>query len=130
MLASELIDGGDLNNDRFLRGFIYLELAKNKVKNNLQIDKDLADYFGFDRGALRELLLLYIERSSSRVTSTSSILIRDLIINISLSLSGYENRSLYRAEDELVAEIIESIRNGSVEIKTLIEDAAAKWRME
>lgn len=130
ILASEFIDGGDLSDDRFFKSFIHLELAKNKVKNNLYIDKDLTDYFGFDRGALRELLLLYIERSSSRVTSTSSILIRDLIINISLSLSGYENHSLYTAEDELIAETVESIRNGSVEIKTLIEDAAMKWRME
>ncbi|NKI45984.1 DUF262 domain-containing protein [Pseudomonas fluorescens] len=130
VLASELIDGGDLGDERFFKGFIYLELAKNKVKNNLQIDKDLAEYFGFDRGALRELLLLYIERSSSRVTSTSSILIRDLVINISLALSGYSNRSLYTAEDEVVASIIESIRNSSDDIKTLIEDTAVKWRSE
>ena len=130
LLASELIDGGDLHDEQFFRGFIYLELAKNKVKNNLQIDKSIADYFGFDRGSLRELLLLYIERSSSRVTSTSSILIRDMVINISLALSGYKNRSLYRAEDETIAAIIESIRDGSDEIKTLIEDAAVKWRME
>lgn len=96
----------------------------------MQIDKDLAKYFGFDRGALRELLLLYIERSSSRVTSTSSILIRDLVINISLALSGYNNRSLYTAEDEVIESIIESIRNSSDDIKTLIEDAAVKWRSE
>lgn len=130
LLASEVIDGGELDDESFFKGFIYLELAKNKVKNNLQIDKDLADFFGFDRTALRELLLLYIERSSSRVTSTSSILIRDMIINISLSLSGYENRSLYSTEDELISETIESIRTGNLEIKTLIEDAASKWRTE
>ena len=53
-----------------------------------------------------------------------------MIINISLSLSGYENRSLYSTEDELISETIESIRTGNLEIKTLIEDAASKWRTE
>lgn len=128
LLASEHIDGANLDDECLFRAFIYLELAKSKVKNNLTLDKDLTEYFGFDRGALRELLLLYIERSSSRVTSTSSILIRDIIINISLSLSDYQNKSLYTAEDETIKDIIKSINFGHDDIKALIEDAAVKWR--
>ncbi|WP_207886932.1 DUF262 domain-containing protein [Pseudomonas sp. 30_B] len=129
-LASESLAGGELENNDLFRSFACIEIAKSGVKDNLILGDDLAEYFGFDRSSLRELLLLYIERSSSRVTSTSSILIRDIIINISIFLSGYRTHSLSHAEVELVASLVDAIRKKQEDIKVIIEDAAMKWRLD
>jgi hypothetical protein len=57
-------------------------------------------------------------------------LIRDLVLNISISLSGYENVSMCREEDELIESTILLIREGEGDIKSVIEDAAVNWRAE
>lgn len=129
-LSSEAMEGGVLNDPALHQSFIILEKAKSKVKDNIAIGEEVESYFSFSKNRLRELLLLYIERSSSRVTSLGSILIRDLVLNISISLSGYENVSMCRDEDELIESTILLIREGEGDIKSVIEDAAVSWRAE
>ncbi|MBN1081295.1 DUF262 domain-containing protein [Pseudomonas sp. 1079] len=129
-LASEVMDGGDIDSDELYRGFAFLEKAKSNVKDNVAIGIDIINFFSFDKNKLRELLLLYIERSSSRVTSQGSILIRDIVLNISLHVSGYANRSLWLEEEEELKNIINLIRDGDGDIKSIIEEAALTWRSE
>jgi hypothetical protein len=121
---------GDIDSDKLYYGFASLEKAKSNVKDNVAFGRDIVDFFSLDKNKLRELLLLYIERSSSRVTSQGSILIRDIVLNISLHVSGYANRSLWIEEDEEIESIIDLIRDGENDIKSIIEEAALTWRSE
>lgn len=129
-LASEAMSEGAIDSDELYHGFASLEKAKSNVKDNVAFGVEIVDFFPFDKKKLRELLLLYIERSSSRVTSQGSILIRDIILNISLKVSGYENSSLHLEEDEKIENIIGSIRDGDSDIKSIIEESALTWRSE
>lgn len=76
------------NEDKLMQAFFNLERAKSSVKNNELITEDINVFFGSNEKNLKELLLIYIERSSSRVMTTASIIIRDIIINLSLFKSG------------------------------------------
>ncbi|WDE13489.1 DUF262 domain-containing protein [Thalassomonas haliotis] len=112
--------------DEFEEAFLNLELAKYAVKNNEKIDKDVVDFFEFDEAVLRELILIYIERSSSRVMSVGSIIIRDILLTLSCYRAGIEI-SLSSDDEELLKETIEDLE-GDVDPKSSIEYIADQWQ--
>ena len=109
------------------KAFFALEISKAAVKQNLDVPTWILEYFGFTASTLRELMLIYIERSSSRVMSLGSILIRDLIQVISLSKINIKS-PISPNDTELLDNIISSL-NYESEPKSVIEDKIEHWRM-
>ncbi|HFV9295414.1 TPA: DUF262 domain-containing protein [Serratia fonticola] len=114
------------NIDKAFISFLALETAKNAVKSNKVIDDDTKNFFGFSEAALRELLLIYIERSSSRVMTTTSIIIRDIIISLALFKS---NLDIFDNQEKITLnELSQSIEISTSDVKELIENLAEKWK--
>ncbi len=112
--------------DKAFTAFLALETAKNAVKNNLAIDENIKNFFNFSETALRELLLIYIERSSSRVMTTTSIIIRDIIINLALFKSKLD---IFDQQEECTLnELSREMEQSTSDVKELIENLAEKWK--
>ncbi|HHQ4924896.1 TPA: DUF262 domain-containing protein [Aeromonas veronii] len=105
----------------FKKAFFNLELARSYIKLNVKIPFHIIEYFGFDESVLRELMLVYIERSSSRVMSVGSILIRDMIIRISCIRAG-----LYIGDSDLIEVVISKLECGA-DPKSVLEDMFDAW---
>jgi hypothetical protein len=105
--------------------FLNLEIAKYSVKNNSEIPEYIIEFFDFDEATLRELILIYIERSSSRVMSVGSILIRDIILNVACHKAGIElalSKKDQGAFDQFLLELdMES------DPKPILENLAEVW---
>lgn len=108
--------------------FLALEQAKNAIKNNITITEEVRQFFNFNEASLRELLLVYIERSSSRVMTTTSIIIRDIIISLSL----YVSKVPIFSEDEIIEldKLQKVMRENSIDVKEYIENLAEKWKVD
>ena len=110
-----------------IQSFFALEIGRTCVKTNETIPDWVYNHFQFPENVLREILMMYIERSSSRVMSVTSILIRDLIQSISLyrldiSINSYSN------EIEDLNIILERLA-ADTDPKQVIEEAAYTWRV-
>lgn len=103
--------------------FIKLETAKSFVKDNKKLPAEILNYFGFSEQSFKELILIYIERCSSRVMSIGSIVIRDIIITIAVHKSYLQ---LPVTND--IYEIIKSLERGD-DPKFVIENASEFWRL-
>jgi hypothetical protein len=108
--------------------FLALEQAKSAVKNNTIITEDVRRFYNFNEASLRELLLVYIERSSSRVMTTTSIIIRDIIINLSLFVSGVPIFSDYELIE--LEKLKQVMQGNSIDVKEYIENLAEKWKVD
>ncbi|MER0046997.1 DUF262 domain-containing protein [Pectobacterium odoriferum] len=115
-----------VHQDKVFQAFFSLERAKHAVKNNEQIPSDIISFFGGNEVNLKELLLIYIERSSSRVMTTASMIIRDIIINLSFHKSGIP---LSDSDDILQIESLSDVisSNGS-DVKEYIENLSEEWK--
>jgi hypothetical protein len=107
--------------------FFALEVARSAVKNNEIIPNWIISHFDLSESTLRELILIYIERSSSRVMSVGSILSRDITQLISLHNSEVilpieENTELH------LLEIIAKLKEESAEPKMVIEENLVIWK--
>ncbi|MFA3759457.1 DUF262 domain-containing protein [Yersinia sp. 2466 StPb PI] len=109
------------------QGFFNLERAKNAVKNNEQIPLEISNFFESKDNSLKELLLIYIERSSSRVMTTASIIIRDIIINFSIFKSNFELFSIEEVND--LQNLAKRINSNEFDIKEFIENLSDKWKV-
>lgn len=105
----------------FEKAFFNLELARAHIKLNLKIPVNIINFFGFEESVLRELMLVYIERSSSRVMSVGSLLIRDIVIKIACMRAG-----LCIDENNHIENIISLLESGS-DPKTVLEDMFEVW---
>ena len=115
-----------INQNTLFNAFFSLERAKHAVKNNEQIPKDIILFFGENETNIKELLLIYIERSSSRVMTTASIIIRDIIINLSFYKAGLK---LLDSEGTLQLEALSNIiTSNNSDVKEHIENLSDKWK--
>ncbi|WP_085320088.1 DUF262 domain-containing protein [Vibrio harveyi] len=116
----------DVELDKIARSFFALEVGRSAVKSNESIPSWVIEHFSFSEATLRELLLIYIERSSSRVMSIGSILARDLIQSISCSQARVE-LPLEREDQITLLSVIEELREG-VEPKYVVESKLDCWK--
>ncbi|WP_370972793.1 DUF262 domain-containing protein [Enterobacter wuhouensis] len=121
------IHGESIDINKLYEAFIYLETARTCIKTNERFPSDVVDFFGVGQSNLRELMMIYIERSSSRVMSIGSIIIRDIIQNFSCYMSGIELHYLSSFDSSQLKDFVEKLRNES-DVKLLIEDMAERWK--
>ncbi|WP_421217328.1 DUF262 domain-containing protein [Aeromonas enteropelogenes] len=115
---------GVVVNSKLKNAFFSLELARTHIKSNIKIPSEIVSFFGFEESILRELMLVYIERSSSRVMSVGSILIRDIIIRIACVRAGLDASDT--ESSVLLGEIISHFESG-VDPKHILEDLFENW---
>lgn len=106
--------------------FVALESTRGAVKNNEPHDLEFS-FLTIDGSSIRELMLLYIERCSSRVTALSSILIRDFIISVFFSGNGGELQNLSSVDEESLYGFMDS-KWAIGETKSEIETVVDTWR--
>ena len=128
LLATEFMLGADPEDERLIDAFINLESGKARVVNNYQLLPSSFNDLTKNPSAIKEMLMLYIERASSRVTSIGSILIRDLIINISLHVEGYSMKSLSKDDQIAFDKLLSSLMLENCDVKYIIENTAESWR--
>lgn len=121
------INSENIDFDKLYSAFICLETARTCIKTNERFPEYIVDFFGISQINLRELMMIYIERSSSRVMSIGSIIIRDIIQNFSCYMSGIIPVHLKDADVKCLEDFAEKLRNSS-DVKFLIEDMAEKWK--
>lgn len=117
----------DYNSNQLEMAFHMLEKPKSAVKVNDSLKNQYCEYFGFSDLVLKELMLIYIERCSSRVTSLGSILIRDLLV----SLSCYKAEIFTNGIDsssKLLLELEGGLNESNVDVKSLIENLSENWK--
>lgn len=115
------------DSDKLMKAFFYLERSKYSVKNNERIPVDIIDFFDSTEVNIRELLLIYIERSSSRVMTTASIIIRDIIINLSLCKAGFSLPN--NAEQSKIDSLAEMMSIQDFDVKEYIENLSNEWKV-
>lgn len=113
--------------DKLYSAFINLETARTCIKTNERLPYDVVEFFGIGLSNLRELMMIYIERSSSRVMSIGSIIIRDIIQNFSCYMAGIIPVHLTESDTIHLEELVDKLRNDS-DVKLLIEDMAEIWK--
>ncbi len=117
----------DIDNHDLYSAFICLETAKTCIKTNERLPDYIIDFFDINQGNLRELMMIYIERSSSRVMSIGSIIIRDIILNFSCYMAGISPVHLNKIDAVHLKEFAEKLKN-ETDVKLLIEDMAEIWK--
>ncbi|ETS32571.1 hypothetical protein BB987_15510 [Photorhabdus temperata] len=122
------IYGEDFENKQIYNAFFNLESAKAHVKANEKIPSEILSFFNIDEKCLRELLMIYIERSSSRVMSIGSIIIRDIIQNFSCLRAGIGLSCLQRKDNNSLNEFVCLMEDKNVNVKFIIEDLAEDWK--
>ncbi|MFA0035460.1 DUF262 domain-containing protein [Vibrio chagasii] len=111
---------------KLLESFVHLEIVKSHVRKNETLPLVSLDYFKFGETYLREIAFLYIERSSSRVMSQGSLVVRDIIINLSCFVNGIVMSN--PLEERMMHELVERLYDGSKgDVKLLIESLSENW---
>lgn len=122
------IFGESFKNEQIYNAFFNLESAKAHVKLNEKIPAEVLSFFNIDEQCLRELLMIYIERSSSRVMSIGSIVIRDIIQNFSCSKAGINLSYLNNKDSYSLDEFSSLMQDRNVDVKYIVEDLAENWK--
>lgn len=130
LIASSLLRGSlsSSNFDKLLTGFLHIEKVKAEIRKNEKVSESAIKFLDLPESVIRELAFLYIERSSSRVMSIGSLLVRDLIINIAVHRSGLkiiENREY----SELTGLLENLSTNPSIDVKSTLEEFSETWRV-
>ncbi|EMS1064322.1 DUF262 domain-containing protein [Providencia stuartii] len=120
----------DLNEDFdfIYKAFINLEVAKTCIKINQKIPVDIIEFFNIPEKNLKELLMIYIERSSSRVMSIGSIIIRDIIQSYACYMSGIQISNLLSDRDNYFLIKIKNSLLSECDVKSLIESVSESWK--
>ncbi|OJI37758.1 hypothetical protein VVDAL7940_01870 [Vibrio vulnificus] len=127
-ISNAYLKGFIIENDtsKLLQSFIHLETVKSYVRNNEVVPVVSLDYFKIGDRNLREIAFLYIERSSSRVMSQGSLVVRDIIINLTCFINGLKVSS--SQEQVMISKLIKQLHDGSkVDVKLLVESLADNW---
>tara|TARA_R110001606_G_scaffold348622_1_gene498202 strand:+ start:21650 stop:22858 length:1209 start_codon:yes stop_codon:yes gene_type:complete len=106
--------------------FYDLEIARSCVKNNIDIPEWIIERVAIPDDIFRGIIQVYIERSSSRVMSIGSILVRDIIQSIIL-YKGNVNSIFSENEMCRLDEILSDL-NSNISPKKVIEEAVTIWR--
>lgn len=119
--------GIDVN--KLYDAFVNLEIARTCIKTNEKLPQHVVDFFGISQYSLRELMMIYIERSSSRVMSIGSIIIRDIIQTFSCHMAGIPLIHL-NSTDLANLDIFINALKSNVDVKYSIEFMAENWKEE
>ncbi|MFH0275167.1 DUF262 domain-containing protein [Vibrio alginolyticus] len=105
--------------DKIIESFLNFEIARYKYKNNEPFNSEL---FDFDHHIIESIFSIFNERASSRVMTASSLIIRNVIIDMFYLFEGGDITS-----DERINSLIDGIN--SLGAKSAIEDFAdnAVW---
>ena len=122
------IFGERFKNEQIYNAFFNLESAKAHVKLNEKIPVEVLSFFNIDEQCLRELLMIYIERSSSRVMSIGSIVIRDIIQNFSCSKAGINLSYLNNKDSYSLDKFSSLMQDRNADVKYIVEDLAENWK--
>ena len=122
------IFGESFKNEQIYNAFFNLESAKAHVKLNEKIPVEVLSFFNIDEQCLRELLMIYIERSSSRVMSIGSIVIRDIIQNFSCSKAGINLSYLNNKDSYSLDKFSSLMQDRNADVKYIVEDLAENWK--
>jgi hypothetical protein len=114
--------GNSIDRPRILRTFISSESKRYNYKNNIVEDKEWNNMFSLKD--IMPMFSLYNERASSRVMTTSSLLIRDWVISFFFLI---ENETILELDSDRQTEvnsIIEAIKNPELDLKSKMERMA------
>jgi hypothetical protein len=128
LLSTLKIEDVNVVSSDFEKPFFALEVARAAVKNNEVIPQWAIQHFGFSESVLREFILIYIERSSSRVMSIGSVLARDITQLISLKRHNID-LPINQTESSHLDKIIEALEQDDAEAKLIIENSLDNWRI-
>jgi len=120
--------GEVFKNEQIYNAFFNLESAKAHVKLNEKIPSKILSFFSIDEQCLRELLMIYIERSSSRVMSIGSIIIRDIIQNFSCLRAGIGLSYLNNKDITTLNKFACLMQDRNIDVKYIVEDLAENWK--
>ncbi|EDR1711671.1 DUF262 domain-containing protein, partial [Salmonella enterica subsp. diarizonae] len=81
-----------------------------------------------DEQCLRELLMIYIERSSSRVMSIGSIIIRDIIQNFACFRAGINLSYLDEKDYDALDWFSNLMKDKNLDVKYIVEDLSEDWK--
>jgi hypothetical protein len=127
-LSNESLLGNDINHRDYYTPFLNLEFARNAIKNNVNISHNVIEAFSLDKSVLRELILIYIERSSARVMSIGSILIRDIIIHLAVHNMVNLKDSLSVDDNNSLKKLAFKLRQPNVDVKQILENLSEQWK--
>ncbi|CAI1014526.1 Uncharacterized conserved protein [Serratia entomophila] len=128
LIACMNISGEKFDNNQIYNAFFNLESAKSHVKINEKIPYEILDFFDIDEQCLRELLMIYIERSSSRVMSIGSIIIRDIIQNFACFRSGINLSYLDKKDYDALDELSYLMKDKNLDVKYIVENLSENWK--
>ncbi|MCW6565748.1 DUF262 domain-containing protein [Yersinia ruckeri] len=128
LIARMNISGEKFDNNQIYNAFFNLESAKSHVKINEKIPYEILDFFDIDEQCLRELLMIYIERSSSRVMSIGSIIIRDIIQNFACFRSGINLSYLDKKDYDALDELSYLMKDKNLDVKYIVENLSENWK--
>ncbi|MBC3228930.1 DUF262 domain-containing protein [Serratia fonticola] len=128
LIACMNISGEKFTNNQIYNAFFNLESAKSHVKINEKIPNEILEFFNINEKCLRELLMIYIERSSSRVMSIGSIIIRDIIQNFACFRAGISLLYLDKKDRDALDEFASIMEDKNVDVKYIVEDLSENWK--
>lgn len=128
LIACMNISGEEFDNNQIYNAFFNLESAKSHVKINEKIPYEILCFFDIDEQCLRELLMIYIERSSSRVMSIGSIIIRDIIQNFACFRAGINLSYLDKKDYDALDELSYLMKDKNLDVKYIVEDLSETWK--
>jgi hypothetical protein len=128
LIACMNISGEEFDNNQIYNAFFNLESAKSHVKINEKIPYEILVFFDIDEQCLRELLMIYIERSSSRVMSIGSIVIRDIIQNFACFRAGINLSYLDKKDYDALDELSYLMKDKNLDVKYIVEDLSETWK--
>ncbi|TMO49997.1 DUF262 domain-containing protein [Pseudoalteromonas ruthenica] len=117
-----LLNGDNNDEKRIINTFISSESKRYNYKENI-LEKDR--WSGkFSLAEIMPMFSLYNERASSRVMTTSSLLIRDWVISFFFFIENESENTLDERRAKEVNQIIEAIKNPELDLKSKIEKMA------
>ncbi|MGK8933989.1 DUF262 domain-containing protein [Pluralibacter gergoviae] len=128
LIACMNISGEEFDNNQIYNAFFNLESAKSHVKINEKIPYEILCFFDIDEQCLRELLMIYIERSSSRVMSIGSIIIRDIIQNFACFRAGINLSYLDKKDYDALDELSYLMKDKNLDVKYIVEGLSETWK--
>ena len=117
-----LLNGHNTDETRLINTFISSESKRYNYKENIV---ELEKWSGnFSLNEIMPMFALYNERASSRVMTTSSLLIRDWVISFFFFVENVNEKVLDERRFGEVKLIIEAIKNPELDLKSKIEKMA------
>lgn len=118
-IIAELNFNGFENDEIIVNSFISFESMRYDHKNNIDINYDESI---LDFNTINSLFLIFNERATSRVNTTSSLAIRDIIISIFIHLESPNTKVFNEEKEYAIIEILNNIDHKNV--KSILEDYA------